>query len=144
MSANDEGKQVGGTHYKELEKQGEQHWDKCWRLYREAWFVCNITKYVERHKKREGIKDLQKARHYCEKLIEKEEGDGNLRTGWKRLQLPPEERRLLVNLFTEERYQEYITNKVENYRRREGTVELIDTLRALDLLIAKEYPNESV
>lgn len=141
MSANDLGKQVGGTHYKEMEKEGEQHWDRMWRLYREAWFVGNITKYTERHKLRDGIKDLQKAKHYCEKLIEKEEGDGNLRTGWKSTVGNPDVA-LLVKLFTEERYEEYIINKAENYRKREGTVELCDILRTLDMLIHKTMIKE--
>ena len=69
-TANDE--QVGGDHYKGT-PAGEQHWDRMWGLYREAWFVGNITKYVERYRKKDGLKDLRKARHYLDKLIELEE-----------------------------------------------------------------------
>ena len=62
--------QCGGNHYS---KGGnEQHWDRMWRLYREAWFVGNVTKYVERYRKKDGVKDLEKAKHYLEKLIELE------------------------------------------------------------------------
>ncbi len=64
--------QVGGDHYK---TDGEQHWDRMWRMYREAWFVGNITKYVERYRKKDGIKDLEKAAHYLKKLIELETED---------------------------------------------------------------------
>lgn len=60
------------THYKTNEKEGKQHWDRAWELYREAWFVLNITKYVERYRGKNGIKDLEKARHYLDKLIELE------------------------------------------------------------------------
>lgn len=71
-SAND--RQVGGGHYKDrAEKTGaQQHWDRMWDLYREAWFVGNITKYVERYRDKNGLDDLEKARHYLDKLIEKE------------------------------------------------------------------------
>ena len=62
-------KQIGGAHYS---KNGEQHWDMMWRLYREAWFVGNITKYVLRYRKKNGMQDLEKAKHYLEKLIELE------------------------------------------------------------------------
>lgn len=30
----------------------------------------NIIKYVVRHKKKDGLKDLKKAKHYLEKLID--------------------------------------------------------------------------
>lgn len=61
--------QVGGSHYM---ASTEQHWDKMWRLYGEAWFVGNITKYVERYKLKNGMQDLLKAQHYLAKLIELE------------------------------------------------------------------------
>lgn len=72
MSLNVNERQVGGEHYKELGKGGEQHWDMMWRLYREAWFVGAITKYVLRYKKKNGLQDLEKAKHYLDKLIELE------------------------------------------------------------------------
>jgi len=69
--AND--RQIGGNHYRAAAAaNGEQHWDRMWRLYREAWFVGNITKYVERYRNKDGLKDLHKARHYLDKLIELE------------------------------------------------------------------------
>jgi hypothetical protein len=64
MSAND--KQVGGDHY----RSEYQHWD----------FVCdmklhyllgNATKYVARYKKKNGLQDLEKAKHYIEKAKQK-------------------------------------------------------------------------
>lgn len=61
--------QIGGDHYK---SEGEQHWDMMWRLYGEPWFVGNITKYVLRYKKKNGLQDLEKAKHYLDKLIELE------------------------------------------------------------------------
>ena len=74
VPAND--RQVGGDHYKDKQgQQDQQHWDRMWSLYREAWFVGNITKYVERYRKKDGLKDLLKARHYLDKLIELEEQD---------------------------------------------------------------------
>ena len=63
MDANN--KQVGGTHY----KTPIQHWD-----YVVAndldYFQAQITKYVTRWKKKGGMQDLQKARHFLDKYIE--------------------------------------------------------------------------
>jgi hypothetical protein len=87
MSANDESKQMA-PHYAASEGKGaEQHWDRMWKLYREAWFVGNITKYTERYRTKNGIKDLLKARHYLDKLIELEEADAERKIIEDRLQL---------------------------------------------------------
>lgn len=63
MSAND--KQVAGTHY----KSDIAHWD-----YVVAndldYFQGQITKYVTRWKKKNGITDLLKAQHFLEKYLE--------------------------------------------------------------------------
>jgi hypothetical protein len=67
MSAND--RQVGGDHY---HKGGEQHWDRQWRLYGRGYFIGCITKYVERYPHKNGVQDLEKAKHFIEKLIELE------------------------------------------------------------------------
>src|SRR6187549_2849903 len=59
--------QVGGSHY-----QGEytqQHWDYAWERQFDP-FQYVITKYVERHKKKNGLEDLRKAQHYLAKYIE--------------------------------------------------------------------------
>jgi hypothetical protein len=76
MKAND--RQVGGDHYK---KGGEDHWDRQWRLHGPGYFVGCITKYVERYQDKNGIEDLEKAKHFLEKLIELEravaEDDGD-------------------------------------------------------------------
>ena len=62
-------RQVGGSHYKK--DGGEQHWDRVHRLGLN-WFAANVTKYVERYKEKNGLQDLEKARHYLDKLIEVE------------------------------------------------------------------------
>jgi hypothetical protein len=65
------GYMIGGDHYRK--GGGEQHWDRVWRLYGHGYFVGCITKYLERYKYKDGMKDLHKARHYLQKLIELEE-----------------------------------------------------------------------
>lgn len=65
-------RQVGGNHYREIAQEGEQHWDRMWRLFGPAWFIGNITKYVERYQYKDGLRDLEKARHYLDKLLELE------------------------------------------------------------------------
>lgn len=62
-------RQVAGKHYK---IPGEQHWDRIWRLYGRGYFVGCATKYLERYHLKNGVEDLEKARHYVDKLIELE------------------------------------------------------------------------
>jgi Protein of unknwon function (DUF3310) len=64
--AND--RQVGGDHYK-----GHllQHWDLV-QIYGWDYFQGQITKYLMRWRKKNGIEDLEKARHYLDKYIELE------------------------------------------------------------------------
>ena len=58
-------RQVGGVHY----KTEIQHWD-----YVVAndldYFQAQITKYVTRWKKKNGVQDLEKAQHFLEKYLE--------------------------------------------------------------------------
>lgn len=63
-SANDT--QIGGDHYRELKYQ---HWD--WVRDAEIdYFRGQITKYVIRWRRKNGIQDLEKATHYIHKLCE--------------------------------------------------------------------------
>lgn len=63
MSANNS--QVGGDHY----RTDIQHWD-----YVVAngldYFQAQIIKYVTRWRKKGGVQDLDKARHFLEKYVE--------------------------------------------------------------------------
>ena len=63
MSVNDE--QVGGEHY----QKPIQPWDYI-TLNRLGYLEGNIIKYVTRYKEKNGLQDLQKAKHYLDKLIE--------------------------------------------------------------------------
>ncbi len=62
--AND--RQVAGDHYK---TDGLQHWDMV-QMFELDYFQGQITKYLFRWRKKNGIEDLQKALHYLEKYIE--------------------------------------------------------------------------
>lgn len=59
-------RQVGGTHYGE---KPFQHWDVV-AMFKLDYFQGNITKYVFRWRDKNGLEDLEKARHYLEKYIE--------------------------------------------------------------------------
>lgn len=64
-SANE--RQVAGSHY----NGGKvQHWDYVQQALDGRYLEGNITKYVTRHRKKNGLQDLQKAEHYLDKLIE--------------------------------------------------------------------------
>lgn len=61
-------KQEGGAHYKEQPIQPVQYIHANGIGYLEG----NVIKYVSRWKKKNGIEDLKKAKHYIELLIELE------------------------------------------------------------------------
>jgi hypothetical protein len=63
VSAND--KQVDGEHY----QKAIQPWDYI-TLNRLGYLEGNIIKYVTRYKEKNGMRDLEKAKHYLDKLIE--------------------------------------------------------------------------
>lgn len=63
VNAND--RQVGGSHYAGV----YQHWDLVADL-RLGYFEGQVTKYVSRWRKKNGIQDLEKASHFLSKLIE--------------------------------------------------------------------------
>jgi hypothetical protein len=72
--AND--RQEGGDHY-QTGDGNPQHWDFAWQQGYDQFQYC-ITKYVDRHKKKNGLVDLRKARHHLDKyieLLEEEEQD---------------------------------------------------------------------
>lgn len=66
MSRNND-EQVGGTHY----LSSIQAWD--YILANDLGYLeGNIIKYITRHRKKNGVQDLEKALHYLQKLIETE------------------------------------------------------------------------
>ena len=75
MTAND--RQEGGAHYKRV--QGEQLWDRLVRVHGldkdYMFFVGSAMSYLERYRLKDGVKDLKKAKHFIEKLIELEEAE---------------------------------------------------------------------
>lgn len=66
MDSNND-KQVGGDHYRK-KNFVQQHWDYAWDHDYDQFQYC-ITKYVDRHKDKNGLEDLYKARHHLDKYI---------------------------------------------------------------------------
>ena len=68
MSESSLSKQVAGDHYKDLPIQPVEY------IYANAigYFEGNVIKYISRWRKKNGIADLEKAKHYIELLIELE------------------------------------------------------------------------
>src|SRR5579863_6307000 len=60
--------QVGGTHYHSEENPQYQHWDYVIETNLD-YFTATATKYVVRYSKKGGVQDLQKAKHYIQKLL---------------------------------------------------------------------------
>jgi hypothetical protein len=57
--------QIGGEHY----KSNYQHWDFSVDVGMMG-IDHTLTKYVSRWRKKNGLQDLQKAKHCCDKMIE--------------------------------------------------------------------------
>ena len=62
--------QVAGSHYKDLKIQPIEYIHANGLGYMEG----NVVKYVTRWRKKDGRKDLEKARHYIDLLLELENG----------------------------------------------------------------------
>jgi hypothetical protein len=58
-------KQVGGGHY----KTGIEHWDMV-TAFDLDYFQAQATKYLTRHRTKNGKQDLEKCGHFLEKLLE--------------------------------------------------------------------------
>ena len=60
-------KQVAGNHYKRAIQPWEiiDEWDMC-------YYSGNVLKYLLRYRYKNGVEDLEKAKHYLEYLIKKE------------------------------------------------------------------------
>lgn len=67
-TTNAKGQQIGGTHYKNMEIQPVEY------IHRNNLGFCEgcVIKYVSRWKRKGGIQDLLKAKHFIELLIEME------------------------------------------------------------------------
>ena len=61
--------QVGGDHYSKLAIQPVEYITK----NKLSYLAGNVIKYVTRYKDKNGLQDLQKAKHYVEMLIELED-----------------------------------------------------------------------
>ena len=66
-------RQVGGDHYKDMKIQVVEFCMANDIPYMEG----NIIKYVCRYSKKNGVQDLEKAKHYLELLLEDKRGSGD-------------------------------------------------------------------
>ena len=64
-------RQVAGSHYTAHGRNDIQHWDIV-AIFDLGYFEGQISKYLFRWKHKNGLQDLEKARHYLDKLIELE------------------------------------------------------------------------
>lgn len=65
--------QIGGGHYKDMPIEPAEF---CQRN-RIPWCEANAIKYLVRHRDKNGLEDLEKAKHYIDLAIEWEYTDGN-------------------------------------------------------------------
>lgn len=62
--------QVDGSHYKGAGNGNYQHWDFVKEQLDNRYFEGMISKYLFRHKRKNGVVDLEKAKHFADKLLE--------------------------------------------------------------------------
>ncbi len=62
--------QIGGDHYKGVKFQP---WD--WALYQLGYYETSAIAYIVRFRKKGGIQDLEKAKHYLDKMLAAALGD---------------------------------------------------------------------
>lgn len=68
-------RQVGGDHYKKMKIQPWDLFGSIFNLDEQVGFYLgNVYKYLMRYDSKNGIQDLEKAKHYLEKLIEVKRG----------------------------------------------------------------------
>lgn len=64
-------KQIGGSHYQELDIQPWDFMQSCMSHEQFVGFLRgNVIKYIARAEKKGGLEDYRKAMHYLEKLTE--------------------------------------------------------------------------
>jgi len=61
-------KQVGGTHYKDMKIQPSEFINENRLLFAEG----NAIKYICRHASKGEVKDLEKAKHYIDMIIDRD------------------------------------------------------------------------
>ena len=67
----DTNKQIGGNHYSSQEIQPWEYMESVMaKVEFEGFLRGNIIKYIGRYDKKDGVRDLEKAQHYLDKLIE--------------------------------------------------------------------------
>ena len=64
-------KQIGGSHYKNMKIQPAQFINDNKLLFAEG----NAIKYICRHASKGEVKDLEKAKHYIDMIIDRDYGD---------------------------------------------------------------------
>ena len=64
-------KQIGGSHYKNMKIQPAQFINENNLPFAEG----NAIKYICRHASKGEVKDLEKAKHYIDMIIERDYGD---------------------------------------------------------------------
>jgi len=77
-------RQVGGDHYKKMKIQPWDLFGSIFNLDEQiGFYLGNVYKYLMRYDSKNGIQDLEKAKHYLEKLIEVKRGAASADVGGK-------------------------------------------------------------
>lgn len=122
MAANDI--QIGGAHY----TAEYQHWDLV-ADFQLDYYRANATKYMTRHRAKNGLQDVQKAGHYIDKLMELIEQ----RRMPSPCELPHRIHIAMIKLANDF----YIANKIEDQHDREFMDSVLLAQSFADLATAK-------
>lgn len=126
-------KQIGGDHYK---KASFQPWD--WNRYGVGGLEWTAIKYITRFKNKDGIQDLEKAKHYIEKTYYEYADHGLINNSRRR---PVSEMRTLFGSFAEQnQLNETQRVAVWNILQWHNELSLKLCMQCIDDLIKSEYP----
>lgn len=125
--------QVGGSHY----KADFQHWD--WtELCHLGYMEGQITRYVLRWYKKDGIQDLDKALHYVEKLMEMHRHTGRTNPRFMR----NIQNKDLVDHYTQRMFDQALTPLAERciieYVRDWSTMDHLENIRICIAALIKD------
>lgn len=131
--------QIGGSHY---QVRGVQHVVFCQRN-RIPWCEANALKYLVRWRKKNGVEDLRKARHYLELCCEIDYINGKVNpTGMRLNGLHPSADELIKDNAVPEP-EASIIKLILSHQTKYGESTLRTALKELDKLIAANEKQQS-
>lgn len=116
-------RQVGGSHY----AGAYQHWDFVLDSGM-GYLEAQITRYIDRHEKKKGREDVEKALHYAEKLLEARR-EGRVEQNWNLVRVESASERYFGSRPTQHLADRVIIEMTLSWRDEDDLLALISAIR---------------